>query len=309
MVGKSLFIEELSVDFMISTGKVRAVDGVSVVFESGKITGLIGESGCGKSVLGMAILDLLPAYATLNGKIDWGEQSLNEYSIRKRKLLGREIGLIPQSPSESLNPSRKVKAHLNEALRPLGLKRQERYKKAEKLLRDFGFNEPKRILKAYPHELSGGMQQRVLCAIGTACSPEWIIADEPTKGLDSELCKQVQQTLQSLRIQGIKSMLVITHDLQLAEDLCDTIAVMYGGQIVEMGDVLHHPLHPYTKAFLDALPKNGLHPISQINKGVEQYSKGCCFAARCLKSRPRCFQEKPPYKGDKMHWVRCFDAG
>ncbi|HWP50511.1 MAG TPA: ABC transporter ATP-binding protein [Clostridia bacterium] len=299
-------IKDLSVSFMLPGAMVRAVDNVSVRFEEGRITGLIGESGCGKSVLGAAILGLLPPYARVTGDIFLGEYALLEKSAVMHRLLGAQIGVIPQSPSESLNPARTVAAHIYEAQNPLRLPRQEKKKRAMDLLENFGFERVERILKAFPHELSGGMQQRVLCAIGSACSPEWILADEPTKGLDRTLCDRAAETLLSLKPRGVKSMLVITHDLELASKLCDTVAVMYSGMIVEMGDALQNPLHPYTQAFLKALPQNGMNPIAQVLDSYETI--GCCpFAPRCAVSRPMCFKQCPPPFGDDKHWVRCFN--
>ena len=237
-------IRNLHVTFKLPAMDVYAVDDVSISFQDGKITGIIGESGCGKSVLGLTLLGLLSPYAVVQGEILMDETVLTPES--SRRLLGRKIGLIPQNPSESLNPARTISFHLKEALMPLKLSRRESRKRSLQLLQDFGFSNPTRILRAYPHELSGGMQQRVLCAIGTACSPQWILADEPTKGLDRDLRDQVLKTLLSLKHQGVESMLVITHDLSLARELCDSLAVMYAGQIVEKGErILENPLHPY----------------------------------------------------------------
>lgn len=306
MVNDAIEIKDLSISFVLPNTVVRAVDNVSACFESGRITGLIGESGCGKSVLGAAILGLLPPYASAKGDIQLGMHSLIENSAIKHRLLGKHIGVIPQSPSESLNPARTVAAHLYEAQKPLNLPRQSCKIRAADLLRSFGFEYVDRILKAYPHELSGGMQQRVLCAIGTACSPEWIIADEPTKGLDRALCDRAAETLLSLKAHDVKSMLVITHDLVLAGKLCDTVAVMYSGMIIEMGDALRHPLHPYTQAFLKALPEKGMTPIPQTDECCKK-TDGCPFAPRCTVSRPECFEKCPPPYGSQQHWVRCFN--
>ena len=260
--------DSFSVTFHLPEADVRAVDGVSVQFQEGKITGLIGESGCGKSVLGLALLGLLPPYASTEGTLSLDGQVLT--SALSRKKLGTEIGLIPQNPSDSLNPARTVMAQLQEALLPLRLSGKHRNEKARELLVSFGFSDPERILKAYPHELSGGMQQRVLCALGAACSPRWILADEPTKGLDRDLLVQVEDTLLSLKQYGVKSMVIITHDLPLAHALCDSLAVMYAGQILESGSgVLENPLHPYTRVFLDALPGKRLpeHPGQSAQSG------------------------------------------
>ena len=227
---------------------------------------------------------------------------------RSRAMLGTRIGLIPQNPSESLNPARTVAAHLYEALLPMKLSRRARNEKAAELLHDFGFNDPAPILRAYPHELSGGMQQRVLCAVGAACAPAWMLADEPTKGLDRDLRDQVRETLGGLRQHGVKSMLVITHDLPLARGLCDRLAVMYAGQILETGEgVLEEPLHPYTRAFLAALPENGFGAMAGVAPRAGERLPGCPFAPRCAHASPRCHEARPPVcetaDGRK---VRCF---
>lgn len=298
--------DSFSVTFHLPEADVRAVDGVSVQFQEGKITGLIGESGCGKSVLGLALLGLLPPYASTEGTLSLDGQVLT--SALSRKKLGTEIGLIPQNPSDSLNPARTVMAQLQEALLPLRLSGKHRNEKARELLVSFGFSDPERILKAYPHELSGGMQQRVLCALGAACSPRWILADEPTKGLDRDLLVQVEDTLLSLKQYGVKSMVIITHDLPLAHALCDSLAVMYAGQILESGSgVLENPLHPYTRVFLDALPENGFQSIPGRAPRAGERLPGCPFAPRCPSATEQCRKKRPPAVSPEPGKImRCF---
>ncbi len=305
-MSQGIKIDQLSVTFHLPGLDVHAVDGVSVEFPGGSVTGLIGESGCGKSVLGLALMGLLPPYAGVEGTITMDNQCLT--AQHARTCLGTQIGLIPQNPSESLNPARTIAAHLREAMIPLKISRKEAQEKSVKLLQAFGFSNPGRILKAYPHELSGGMQQRVLCAIGSACSPRWILADEPTKGLDRDLRSQVQDTLLSLKEQGVESMIVITHDLPLARGLCHQVAVMYGGQILEMGrDLLEHPFHPYTRAFLNALPENGFQPMDGIAPRAGEHLCGCPFAPRCAYAEARCHRERPGcYVPAPGRMVRCF---
>ena len=303
---KGIEIGSLHVTFRLPKLDVHAVDGVSAVFHEGQVTGLIGESGCGKSVLGLALLGLLPPYARVEGEMRLNDEALTP--ARSRAMLGTRIGLIPQNPSESLNPARTVAAHLNEALLPMKLSRRTRDARMRQLLSDFGFDDPSPILRAYPHELSGGMQQRVLCAVGAACSPAWMLADEPTKGLDRDLRGQVRETLSGLRERGVKSMLVITHDLPLARSLCDRLAVMYAGQILETGEgVLDEPLHPYTRAFLDALPENGFQAMTGVAPRAGERLPGCPFAPRCAMASAKCSSARPgvyePVKGRK---VRCF---
>ncbi len=303
-----IVLKKLSVHFAAFSGLIRAVDGVDAVFSKGHITGILGESGCGKSVLGLGILGLLPSYARVGGEILYGDTNMLKADPRWLRIFrGRGIGLIPQNPSESLNSARRIGAHLDEAMLNLSGSGRERKARAEALLRSFGFEEPSRIMRAYPFELSGGMQQRVLCAIGVACSPQWVLADEPTKGLDFDLRGQVCDTLLSLRQHGVGGMLVITHDLALAENVCDTVAIMYGGEILETGrETIRNPRHPYTKDFLEALPKNGMRPIPGMPPEIGDKTAGCKYAPRCKYRKNCCDYEKPPSVETEGSTVRCF---
>ena len=298
-------IDDLRITFRLPGVDVCAVNGVSIAFPDSKITGIIGESGCGKSVLGLALLGLLPPYAKVEGRLKMDGEALT--SERARSRLGVGIGLVTQNPAESLNPARTIAFHLREALLPLKLPSKDVKERSARLLRDFGFTSPERILRAYPHELSGGMQQRVLCAIGSACAPKWMLADEPTKGLDRDLRDQVRDTLRSLKDFGVESMLVITHDLPLARELCDNLAVMYAGQIVEMGPrLLEQPMHPYTRAFLNALPENGFQAMTGVAPRAGERLPGCPFAPRCSHAKPRCHRERPSETAVDGRIVRCF---
>ncbi|MHB8072831.1 ABC transporter ATP-binding protein [Desulfosporosinus fructosivorans] len=303
-----IVLQDATVHFAVSSGSVQAVDHVFATFYSGQITGLIGESGCGKSILGLAILGLLPSSAQVGGDIFYGGINIVKASPQQlRSLRGRKIGLIPQNPGDSLNPVRRIGVQLDEALMIVEKNLKHRRLKADSLLRSFGFSDPERILRSYPFELSGGMQQRVLCAIGISCSPGWVLADEPTKGLDRDLREQVYETLFSMRLQGVDGMIVITHDLVLAEKLCDCVAVMYSGEILEMGqDVLKTPLHPYTQAFLDSLPRNGMKPMPGRPPQPGESFAGCKFEPRCRHSTRRCRVEKPASFQRGSRIVRCF---
>ncbi|HBW35196.1 ABC transporter ATP-binding protein [Desulfosporosinus sp. BICA1-9] len=303
-----IVIQDATVHFAVSSGSVKAVDHVFATFRSGQITGLIGESGCGKSVLGLAILGLLPSYAQVGGDILYCGLNIAKASLRQlRTLRGKEISLIPQNPSDSLNPVRRIGVQLDEALMIVDKNAKSRRRKAESLLHSFGFDDPGRILRSYPFELSGGMQQRVLCAIGISCSPRWVLADEPTKGLDRDLREQVYETLVSMKLQGVDGMIVITHDLGLAEKLCDCVAVMYSGEILEMGqDVLKTPLHPYSQGFLASLPQNGMEPMSGMPPAPGESFTGCKFAPRCIHCTVRCTAEKPNSYEHGGRLVRCF---
>lgn len=306
----SIELKDLAVYFRVSGGAVRAVDHVSYRFESGKITGIIGESGCGKSVMGSAILGLNPGYARVSGQILYGDMDLLKVSGRKmRRLRGRELGLIPQNPADSLNPSRRSLGQITEAVALTGAPRQARKEQAQAFLSRFGFSKSdlKRVSRAYPFELSGGMQQRVAAAMGVASCPKWMIADEPSKGLDMALRAQMYDTLQKIRDEYVRSMILITHDLILARTLCDTVAVMYSGQIVEEGaDVLTQPKHPYTVGLLQSLPENGFQPMKGIAPAPSERFTGCKFAPRCPYASPRCAQAAPEFYPAGTGKVRCF---
>lgn len=305
---RDIIVNDAVVHFKVSGGLVRAVDHVSAVFESGRLTGIVGESGCGKSVLGLGIFGLLPSYAIVSGEILFsGVNTLTEREGTMRSIRGKKIGLIPQNPGDSLNPVRRAGVQLEEAVAVAEKSREKRRPRALKLLSVFGFPDPAPVMKAYPFELSGGMQQRVLCAVGTACSPPWLLADEPTKGLDAALREQVYETLSLAAGSGTEGMLVITHDLVLARKLCDVLAVMYGGEIVEMGSgVLEEPLHPYTRAFISSLPENGMNPMPGLPPSPEDDLPGCKFAPRCPYKKQQCENVRPGAFVRDDRTVRCF---
>ena len=304
-------IKNARVYFPVKSGYVRAVDGISATFKEGEITGIIGESGCGKSVLGMYLLGMLPDYAVKSGEIWYDGKNLETFSKKeRRRIRGRELGLIPQNPGDSLNPVRKVGGQIWEAAR-LRDSSGEKKETVQKLLEIFGFQKDtaKRVAGAYPFELSGGMQQRAVAAMGTASGAKWILADEPSKGLDMTLRRQMYDTLRLVRDRKVKGMLIITHDLVLAEKLCDQVAVMYAGQILEKGPsrkVLKDPAHPYTQGLLDSLPSRGMHPMKGIAPAPPEKLSGCRFAPRCPYVSDRCLQSESEEMEVRGRKVRCF---
>lgn len=305
-----ILLKDLTVHFQVRTGCVRAVDHVSVSFEKGHITGIIGESGCGKSVLGGAILGLNPSYAKRSGEILLdGRNLLTLHPRQMRALRGRVLGLIPQNPGDSLNPTRRILGQITEAAALTGLRRPEQKQRAGDLLEQFGFprEELNRVFRSYPFQLSGGMQQRVAAAMGVASEPEWMIADEPSKGLDMTLREQMYDTLREIREGYVDSMLIITHDLLLAKTLCDTLCVMYSGQVVEMGsELLEEPKHPYTQGLLLSLPENGFQSMRGIAPSPSETLRGCKFAPRCPYAKDRCFLEQPEFFPAGTGKARCF---
>ena len=260
--------------------------------------------------MGMAVLGLLPGYAKVCGEILYGGRNLRELSPKQmRRLRGRQLGLIPQNPGDSLNPVRRIGGQIMEAAALIGVKREEQKKQTADLLLRFGFekNHLKRVEKAYPFELSGGMQQRALAAMGAASRPKWILADEPSKGLDVELRKQMYDTLRKMKNECVDSMLIITHDITLARNLCDSVAVMYSGQIIEKGkDILENPKHPYTMGLMESLSENGFKPMRGIAPAPGQDFSGCKFAPRCPWAKAECRKKPPEFYSLDDRIVRCF---
>lgn len=304
-------IQNLSVCFDTAQGPVYAVRDLSTTFRAGRISGVIGESGSGKSVMGMSLLRLLPNTARVTGRCFFGQEELYSMPLRKlRKLRGAAIGLIPQNPNASLDPVMKLSRQLTEAITTHGRRNQREAKKqAADLLRRFGFEEPERILTQYPFQMSGGMNQRLVSALGLACRPGWVIADEPTKGLDAVIRNQVYSVLRQIYTEHHCSMIVITHDLALARRLCDDIRVLYMGQIIEQGtaeEVMERPRHPYTAGLIHSLPSKGMIPIPPPDPERMEHT-GCPFYPRCRQAGERCSREKPEdYTLPEGGKVRCF---
>lgn len=311
-MNNDIIIDNLSVSFFTNKGMVNAVDKVSTVLEGGKITGLIGESGSGKSVLGMSLLQLLPLEAKVEGCCEYNGYNLISADKKLiQSIRGKEIALIPQNPSEALNSVRRIKKQLTETITVHEKKSYNAAcKRAADLLIRFGFKDPDEVGRKYSFQLSGGMNQRVISVLGLMCEPKWVIADEPTKGLDSILRKQVYGILKSIVERDTGSMILITHDITLAKKLCDNIMVMYEGRVLEQGKadiILKSPQHPYTKGLLESTPDRGMHPIQAVMPKREGNKSGCNFYPRCLRAIDICEKEKPQeYIGMHGQKVRCF---
>lgn len=299
VAGKEITLKNLSVGFPVHGQVFYAVDDVSLTLMPGRFTAIVGESGCGKSVLGQALLHILPQQVLQRGQVLYDGQIVD--SIR------HDLGVIPQNPAASLNPTRKIGKQLQDILRVAGIvDADDAYKK--QLLAQFGQDDAARVLASYPHELSGGMLQRVLCAMALSTRPAWILADEPTKGLDETVGRIVLQNLQRIKALQTTSMLVITHDIVLARELCDEVVVMYAGQVLEKSSRLFtQPLHPYSQAFLQALPQNGLQVLPGRAPAAGEALPGCKFAPRCQHCSARCHGERPRlYTAAEGVQVRCF---
>lgn len=252
----------LTVDNLkIAIGHTNVLRGVSLEVQPGEVRGLVGESGAGKSMLGRAVLGLLPANAAVtSGRISFEGRDLQQMREPEwRALLGNRIALIPQDPMTSLNPVQRVGAQVGRLLQHhLGLPKRAALQRAAELLSEVAIREPPRVLSLYPHEISGGMRQRVLIAMAFACDPSLVIADEPTTALDVTVQRQVLQLVERLRRRHGSAVLFITHDLGVVAKICRSMTVLHAGRVLEEGetaDVLAHPRHAYTRALLAATPR------------------------------------------------------
>ena len=307
-----LSIQNLKAHFHTEDGAVRAVNGVDLDIEEGEKLGLIGETGCGKTVLGLAILRLLSENTTVEGKILYKDKDLLTMKDDEiRKIRGREIAMIFQNPLSSMNPVLTVGTQVAEPVElHQHLKKQDAMQKVIGMLKSVKIPLPQERVKEYPHEFSGGMRQRAMIAMGLICMPSLIIADEPTTGLDVTIQAQIMELMREVLIDSGTSMLLITHDLAVAAELCDHIAVMYPGEIIEYAsvrDLFKDPKHPYTRGFLESLPGRGLKPIPGISPSLINLPAGCKFHPRCSLATERCRKERPELiKVGKKHYVRCF---
>jgi oligopeptide/dipeptide ABC transporter ATP-binding protein len=302
---EALRIRDLSVRFRTREREVRAVDGVSFDVRPGEIVGLVGESGCGKSVTSMSVLGLHdPRSAHLSGSIRLGEQELLGLPRSElRKVRGNRVSMIFQDPLTSLNPYLRVEEQLGEVLElHLGLTGAGARERMLEMLLKVGIPGEER-LRAYPHQLSGGMRQRVCIAMALLCDPRVLIADEPTTMLDVTIQSQILELLRQLRAERGMSILFITHDLGVVAELCDRVVVMYAGRVVETGptaQVLATPLHPYTEALLESTPRvevKGGGKLSPIPGLPPRLSGGplteCAFVPRCRRAREGCLHGEP----------------
>lgn len=309
-----LSIRALSTCFQMQETVVKAVDNVSLDIYPNEVLALVGETGCGKSVLALSILRLLPENSLIEGSIRYNNFEIMEASNEELQVLrGKEIGMIPQSQASSLNPLLKVGWQVMEGLRlHTKVRKYEAHKKVVKLFSRLQLPEPEERMEYYPHQLSGGMRQRVLVSMGVACKPKLILVDEPTKGLDAVLRKEVVKMLGEQTAESSSSMLLITHDFSVAALLAERIAVMYAGEIVEMGSaasVLETPRHPYTQSLIDSLPGMGFKPIPGFSPSLSQLPSGCRFQPRCRVACSDCASFHPDIiEAGTNHYVRCFHA-
>jgi oligopeptide/dipeptide ABC transporter ATP-binding protein len=299
-----LQVKNLSIDFSVSSGTVQALRDVNFSLQEGEALGFVGESGSGKSVTSLALFDLLASNAIIrSGEIFYKGQDLLKFSeSEKRSLRGKEIAMIFQDPMSSLNPCFTVEHQIGEVLRfHLGFSKSQIKHRVIELLQAVGIPDPKSRLKSYPHELSGGMSQRVMIAMAMACQPKILIADEPTTALDVTIQKQILQLLQKLRKDFKMSLVLVSHDLGVIAQNTDRLLVMYAGEIVEQGlssQIIKNPLHPYTEGLLKCLP--ALHDnddpdyrlpvIPGLVPNLASRPAGCQLHPRCSYKTAECEQ-------------------
>ncbi|WP_027658336.1 ABC transporter ATP-binding protein [Salinispora pacifica] len=303
-----LEVDDLSVTFARRGQRtVRAVDGVSFSVDTGEVVGLVGESGCGKSVTSMAIMGLLPRHpgTRIGGKAVFdGTDLLGLDDRARRDIRGRDVAMIFQDPLSSLNPVIPIGLQVTEVLaRHRGMTGGAARREAAGLLDRVGIPDPNRRLKEYPHQLSGGMRQRALIAMAVACRPRLLIADEPTTALDVTIQAQILELLKELVHDSGTALVMITHDLGVVAGMCDSINVLYAGRVVETArrrPLFREPRHPYTAGLLGSVPRldsgrgEPLNPIPGSVRDVLSWSEGCAFAPRCSRRVDACLDETPP---------------
>ena len=298
-----LDVRDLHVVFEAEGGAVHAVRGVSFHVDRGETLGIVGESGCGKSVSCMALLKLLPAASSVVGHVSFDGRDLLALDARELdRVRGREIAMIFQDPAASLNPVHTIGRQITESLRlHRAMNAREAEAEALRLLARVGIPEPRRRLSAIPHQLSGGMNQRVMIAIALACRPRLLIADEPTTALDVTIQAQILELLKDLQSELGMAVILITHDLGVVAELADRVAVMYAGTVVEEAPVrqlFHAPSHPYTIGLLASMPRieataEILHPIEGAVPSPRNLPDGCAFGPRCSFADAAC-RTTPP---------------
>ncbi len=313
-----LEIENLRTTFSTSKGKVDAIRGVNLCIRENEILGIVGESGSGKSVTMKSVMGLLPRFASVNADVlnYKGESLLGKTEKQLQPYRGKEMAMIFQDPMTALNPLRTIGYHLTEVIRRYRkCSKTEAEKIAVEMLRQVGIPAPESRMKQYPHEFSGGMRQRVVIAMALSCEPSLLIADEPTTALDVTIQAQILELLKKLKEERGMSVALISHDMGVMANMCDRIAVMYGGVLVEEGtvdEIFYHAKHPYTKALLRSIP----HPEESKGKRLEaikgapptlhKLPAGCPFCTRCEHACDKCADVMPETSTfSETHHSRC----
>ena len=319
MSEKLLEVKNLKTYFYTDEGVVKSVDDVSFDVEKGKTLGIVGESGCGKSITSLSIMQLVetPPGKIVGGEIIYqGENLLEKNKDQMRKIRGGEIAMIFQEPMTSLNPVFTVGKQIMEALRlHTDLDKEKAKERAIEMLKLVKIPLPEKRFNEYPHQLSGGMRQRVMIAMALSCNPKLLICDEPTTALDVTIQAQILDLINELKEKLGTSVMMITHDLGVIAEVADDVMVMYAGKVVEYGsadDIFESPKHPYTSGLMNCIPKltDEDHTRLDVIKGMvpsfDQMPKGCAFCARCSEAKDICRERMPELMDVNGHKVRCF---
>ena len=312
-------VKKLVTQFSGKNGTVTAVDGVSFSIRKGKTLGIVGESGCGKSVTSMSILRLIPAHSgkIASGEILFGGKDLTKLSEKEiRHIRGNEIAMIFQDSMTGLNPVMTIGKQLVETITAHNkMDKKDAWARAEEMLKKVGIPSPAQRLKEYPHQLSGGMRQRVMIAMALSCNASLFIADEPTTALDVTIQAQILELMRELKEKENKSIMLITHDIGVVAEMADDVMVMYAGKEMEYGDVrsiFKNPLHPYTQGLLKSIPRldqDSSEKLFNIKGSVPDLSempKGCRFCTRCPEAKELCHKQEPGLAEADGHKVRCW---
>jgi dipeptide transport system ATP-binding protein len=312
-----LSVKNLSVTFGTNENPFRAVDRLNYEVNAGEVLGIVGESGSGKSVSSLALMGLIdfPGKVMADSLAFEGKELLSLKDKARRKITGDDIAMIFQDPMTALNPCFTVGDQIMEAIKVhQGGSKKERKQKAIELLNKVGIPAPENRLKTYPHQLSGGMSQRIMIAMAIACDPKLLIADEPTTALDVTIQAQIIDLLLDLQREKNMGLILITHDLALVAESADRVVVMYAGQVVEMGnakEIFTNPQHPYTEALMKSLPESALgrsrlDALAGVVPGANDRPNGCLLNPRCPYVTDRCRSEEPELITTDNHAVRCF---
>ena len=316
--GNLLKVNDLNLEFKTSRGVLKALSGISFDVQRGEVFGIVGETGCGKTVTGLSVLRLLPRSARItHGSVAFnGTNLLDLPASEMEHVRGGKVAMIFQDPSSSLNPVFTVGSQIMRVIRlHTDLNKKQAEERASETLTAVGLPDVKRIMGSYPHQLSGGQQQRVMIAMALSCRPQLLIADEPTTALDVTIQAQILKLLRDLQKQFDISVILITHNLGVVAQTCDRLAVLYAGRVAEIGtaqDIFNNPQHPYTRGLMNAIPKPGSRgkKMAAIPGAVPSNPgmvKGCPFADRCEFSFERCTQEVPSlFDVSDGHQSACF---
>lgn len=317
MISEVMNVENLQVGIKDNDEDIAIVNGISFRLKKAETLGIVGESGCGKSMTSLSLMGLLPpGVEWQNGDVEVGNLHFKQFKNKDwRKVRGKKISMIFQEPMSSLNPVYTIGRQIVEMiLSHESISKKEAKTRAIEMLKLVGIPRPEQVINEYPHQLSGGMRQRIMIAIALACNPEILIADEPTTALDVTIQAQILELMKSLQDKLHMSIVLITHDLGVVSEMCDRVIVMYAGEIVEEADVVNlfdSPKHPYTKGLMESLPdvavqKEYLSSIPGVVPAPGSMPSGCRFAPRCSKAHDRCSTQPPLFTTEDDTRVQCW---